>query len=244
MGSTPVNWYHPRLLTTKWYPQPTQWGDKCLSACAAGNPAGQVKFLSYWPGTGMAGLTIQWRLPQIEPEDWLREVRVLHCRLSSDQYPMSLRLSSDLASNIFLTLPGIKFRSIYPQSVAILTEFSRLVSSEIQEIYSQLNEKRWQGKDRTLFWWIKQECTLNDWWTLYLSEPHEIRTRPFRMKFRLQFFHLSSVLETSKISVSSTNDWHSNVITNSYRTLFALLHNQIADNRIVYILQVQTVSSL
>jgi hypothetical protein len=64
------------------------------------------------------------------------------------------------------------------------------------------------------------------------------------MQFRLQIFHLSSVLETSKIAVSNTKDWDSNVITNLYGSLFALLHNQIADNRIVYILQVQTVSLL
>jgi len=76
---------------------------------------------------------------------------VLHCRLSSDQYPMGDRVSSDLANNIFLTLPGIKFESIYPQYFALLTESSRLVSSEIQTIDSQMNEKRWQEKDRILF---------------------------------------------------------------------------------------------
>jgi len=150
MGRTPVNWYHLSLLTTEWYPQPVQWGDKSLSVCAAGNPAGQVKFLPYWPGTGMAGRPIQWRLPQIEPENWLREVQVFHCRLSSDQYPMGLRLSSDLANNIYLTLPGIEFRFIFPQSFAILTEFSRLVSNEIQEIYFQFNEKKMAGKCRYL----------------------------------------------------------------------------------------------
>ena len=94
----------------------------------------------------MAGRTIQWRLPQIEQEKLPREVQVFHCRLSRDQYPLGLRLSSDLANNTFLTLPGIKFRFIYPQSFAILTEFSRLVSNEIQEIYSQLNEKKMAGK--------------------------------------------------------------------------------------------------
>jgi hypothetical protein len=79
----------------------------------------------------MVGGTVQWRSQQ---DDWLRDVRVLHCRLTSDQYPMGLSVFSYLANNIFLTLPGIKFRSVYPPSFVIFTEFSRLESSEIKEI--------------------------------------------------------------------------------------------------------------
>jgi hypothetical protein len=102
-------------------------------------------------------------------------------------------------------------------------------------------KKGWQGKDR-----IGLNSNARS-----VIDGHYIRvshTRyehsPLRIQLRLQIFHLSSVLETSKIAVSSTKDCHSNVITNSYGSLFALLRNQIADNRIVYILQVQTVCSL